>query len=89
MATWRTKTLITRKFKWITKEGLRYTKKSLQNGLGCCWRPFDNQWWVRKYESMSCGCVRNPLTRRMVIYRWRCPEHMREMDILNGKEETT
>lgn len=31
--------------------------------------------WVRRYGRMACGCTRNPLTRRLVLIRWRCPDH--------------
>jgi hypothetical protein len=29
-------------------------------------------WWVNRYGQMDCGCVRNPLTRRMVLYSGDC-----------------
>lgn len=32
-------------------------------------------WWVKKYGRCDCGCTRNPLTRRMVLYRMGCPVH--------------
>ena len=36
-----------------------------------------NWWWVRKYGKMSCGCTRNPLTNRFVLYVYECPkEHL-------------
>jgi hypothetical protein len=31
--------------------------------------------WVRRYGRLACGCTRNPLTRRMVLYAWECREH--------------
>lgn len=31
--------------------------------------------WVRRYGKMDCGCTRNPLTRRMALYRADCLTH--------------
>lgn len=36
-----------------------------------------NWWWVRDWGTLSCGCVRNPITRRTVLIRWKCPTHCR------------
>lgn len=32
-------------------------------------------WWVRKWGGLPCGCTRNPLTRRMVIFSGDCARH--------------
>lgn len=29
--------------------------------------------WVRRWGRMECGCTRNPLTRRTVLFKYRCP----------------
>lgn len=34
-----------------------------------------NWWWVKRFGALDCGCTRNPVTRRVVLIRWRCPEH--------------
>lgn len=34
-----------------------------------------NWGWVRRLGVMDCGCTRNPLTRRMVLFRFGCAEH--------------
>jgi hypothetical protein len=34
-----------------------------------------NWWWVCRYGKLGCGCTRNPLTRRMVLYLWGCEKH--------------
>lgn len=34
-----------------------------------------NWWWVERYGEMPCGCTRNPVTRRIVAYRYGCPTH--------------
>lgn len=31
--------------------------------------------WVRRLGVMGCGCTRNPLTRRVVLFRFGCAEH--------------
>ena len=31
-------------------------------------------WWVKRWGRMGCGCTRNPLTRRIVLFRIDCPE---------------
>lgn len=41
------------------------------------WRLFGpksyNWWWVKRWGKMECGCcTRNPLTRRQVLYSWKC-----------------
>lgn len=42
-----------------------------------------NWWWVRKYGSLTCGCGRNPLTRRFVWYSTDCPQdHARFKELL-------
>lgn len=74
---WRVKTLVTRRFEW----------KDLDSGevevtyedWGTTWSLVGihsyKWWWVRKYGKLPCGCTRNPLTRRMVLHRWRCERH--------------
>jgi hypothetical protein len=32
-------------------------------------------WWVRRWGPLPCGCTRNPLTHRMVLYRYPCETH--------------
>ena len=32
-------------------------------------------WWVRRYGKLHCGCTRNPITRRMVLFRMGCRSH--------------
>lgn len=32
-------------------------------------------WWVKKWGNLPCGCTRNPLTRRMVIFSGDCKQH--------------
>lgn len=47
-------------------------------------------WWVRRYGKMHCGCTRNPLTRRMVLFRMDCPDHGRPdwfAALLEGDED--
>lgn len=34
-----------------------------------------NWGWVRRFGSMPCGCTRNPITRRMVLLSFGCPDH--------------
>lgn len=34
-----------------------------------------NWWWVRRFGVLDCGCTRNPLTRRMALYRADCRTH--------------
>lgn len=31
--------------------------------------------WVRSFGKRGCGCTKNPLTRRLVLISWDCPEH--------------
>lgn len=31
-----------------------------------------NWWWVRRWGRQACGCVRNPLTRRRVLFCMGC-----------------
>ena len=33
--------------------------------------------WVRRLGAMHCGCTRNPITRRMVMFRVGCDDHCR------------
>lgn len=41
-------------------------------------------WWVRRFGGLDCGCTRNPLTRRMVLYRAACRTHSLFGPILDG-----
>lgn len=31
--------------------------------------------WVIRKGAMPCGCTRNPVTRKRILTRWKCPEH--------------
>lgn len=46
------------------------------------WRLFGPKsyswWWVRRWGKMECGCcTRNPLTRKQLLYAWKCPNNKR------------
>lgn len=30
-------------------------------------------WWVKRFGQLDCGCTRNPLTRRVVLFSSDCP----------------
>lgn len=72
----RVKALVTRRFEWMDETGKVevthedwHTTWALIGIHSYKWR------WVRKYGKLPCGCTRNPLTRRMLLYRWRCEKH--------------
>lgn len=69
---WRIKVLVTRKLElfpgYVTKEPWRTV-------WGIAGVQSYNWWWVRKWGKLPCGCTRNPLTRRMLLYTMECVEH--------------
>ena len=70
---WRIKVLITRKTTWLNDDGsVSHTVKETPSAAWAIagihsWK----WWWVRKYGQLDCGCVRNPLTRKFVLYSYR------------------
>jgi hypothetical protein len=74
---YRVKLLITGHAVWIdtkTKEEHPehldwYTRWAISGVHSHNWR------WVHRFGKLPCGCTRNPLTRRMVLIRYRCSEH--------------
>ena len=74
---WRIKILIIRKVTWESCDGdkLYDEKVSLSFAWTLVGIHSHQWWWVRKYGRLPCGCQINPLTRRFVAYRWRCPEN--------------
>lgn len=79
------------KLEWVHDDG---TIEATQEKFGTVWRiagVHSHNWkWVRKYGKLECGCTRNPITRRMVLFLWRCPVHMKDVDDNLGlfKEES-
>lgn len=72
----RVKRLVTGEYTWVAEDGStevdHYGWKdrwSIDGIHSWQWR------WVHKYGQLPCGCTRNPITRRMVLYRWPCSEN--------------
>jgi hypothetical protein len=76
---WRVRVLVTRTTVW-GKEGEEQEvhKESWRSAWAIVGIHSWRWWWVRKYGKLPCGCTRNPLTRRMVLFRWKCPVHFPE-----------
>lgn len=73
---WRIKLLITRVAEWQNEDGtVTPTRESRQMVWAMAGIHSRNWWWVRRYGKLSCGCTRNPLTRRMVFIRHKCEQH--------------
>lgn len=68
--------LATRKLTWEDENGKQVTVKESWRAVWAMFGIHSWRWkWVRKYGALPCGCTRNPLTRRIVLYRWRCEIH--------------
>lgn len=84
---WRVRYLITRRLEWETGDGEINRVEKVP--FRVAWKMFgirSHRWsWVRRYGRLRCGCTRNPITRRMVLYAWRCPEHFPK---LPGEDES-
>lgn len=85
----RVRLLVTRKFTWVVEEtGYEYTEKySFREAWSIVGISSYNWWWVNRYGKLACGCTRNPLTRRMVLYLWGCPVHMPQVADLDKEGE--
>lgn len=73
---WRISKLFTRRFGWTDEAGqVDWVKEDWKT----TWRMVGihtyTWWWVRRYGQLDCGCSRNPLTRRMVLYDFKCQLH--------------
>lgn len=71
---WRVKMLATGHVTWVdTATG---DEEHEQAGWKLRWTlagMHSYQWgWVRRHGRLPCGCTRNPLTRRMVLYSGAC-----------------
>jgi hypothetical protein len=73
---WRVKTLVTGKLVWVDAEtGEEFVERS-RYGAWIVAKPWvHNWWWVRRWGQMPCGCTRNPLTRRVILYEFDCSTH--------------
>jgi hypothetical protein len=75
---WRIKILITRRFEWIdrdNKDSITVTHETWDMAWAVAGIHSHNWWWVNKYGKLSCGCTRNPLTRKVIMINMDCPEH--------------
>jgi len=74
----RIKILITRRTRWVDEEypdDVTIHRESWRTAWAIAGIHSYHWWWVRRYGKLPCGCTRNPLTRRLVLYRWRCEVH--------------
>jgi hypothetical protein len=73
----RVKLLVTRKFTWVDQEdgSERVVKESFSHAWAMLGVHSRNWWWVRRWGELDCGCTRNPLTRRVIMFDWECGEH--------------
>lgn len=46
-----------------------------------------NWGWVRRHGGLECGCVRNPLTRRLVLIAGGCLQHCSLGPLLIAEED--
>ncbi len=81
---WRIKFLITRKAVWIdTDTGETETVKEDFCTAWALAGVHSHNWrWVKRWGKLPCGCVRNPLTRRLVLFAWECKKHHDMGDIM-------
>lgn len=86
----RVKMLATRRFVWVDQETgeERVAKESWKTAWTLVGIHSYRWWWIGKYGKLQCGCTRNPLTRRMVSYVWRCPEHMAWINDIDLEESS-
>lgn len=75
--------LVTRKVTWTDKETGK--SETVIESWDTIWAMFGihsyKWWWVRRWGKMKCDCLRNPLTRRIVLFRYGCEEHASKPDI--------
>lgn len=76
----RLKILITRKITWVGKDNQsECVEKTTLSGAWALAGIHSSNWrWVKKYGKMECGCTRNPITRRIVLFWVGCGTHCPE-----------
>ncbi len=78
---WRVRVLATRTTVWVWPgEEPHVVKESWSGAWAIAGIHSYKWWWVRKYGNLPCGCTRNPVTRRMVLFRWKCAMHFPEQE---------
>lgn len=86
---WRIKILVTGKIVWSFGDG--YERVEYNRALA--WRLagiHNHNWkWVRKYGKMDCGCTRNPLTRKVVLFLMNCSGGHCDIDLSDIEEESS
>lgn len=73
--------LVTGKYGWVdpADESIEWEHLSWRTRWALDGIHAHNWKWVLKYGKLECGCVRNPVTRKLVLYVWRCPSHMSKL----------
>lgn len=74
----RLKILVTRRIEWLAEDGAvaEVEKASWRTAWTIAGVHSVNWKWVHKWGKLECGCTKNPITRRMVLFVWKCPVHM-------------
>lgn len=77
----RARTIVSGNIHWVDPEtgeaGYDYERRAAWAVAG---PQVSNWWWVRRWGSLPCGCVKNPITRRWVSYAVTCTEHCAWME---------
>jgi hypothetical protein len=72
----RLKFLLDGKAEWIGDNGnVEVTQEDWRTRWAIAGIHSNNWRWVRHWGKMECGCTRNPLTRRIVLYMAGCNSH--------------
>lgn len=80
--------LVTRRYTWVADDGQEiHTREDWDTAWAMEGPHTYRWWWVRRWGRLDCGCTRNPLTRRIVLYTMSCEEHMARFSHEPGREE--
>lgn len=74
---YRIKHLISRRYTWVADDGTEIHTREDRDTAWAMEGPHTYRWWwVRRWGKLPCGCTRNPITRRVLLYRMDCDPHM-------------